>query len=386
MSPYRDVPVTERSRLDIMGRQIICRPAVISIALATVMAWLSLPAGARIVDRRLATLERSYWLHASLTCKPNANYWRPGPDDCTVPTEKEIINASRLLVGPYAANRLYLMYHREIPLTEAQKVFAAWRQHCPAEVEIVPTLVLRMYDKPQTKVFTAQDLRDLCAFFKNTLNAHRLAVYDVMPSRDQGPELAVLAESFPGHLVRVGIQPDETLKPPFTEAVQDTWSGFCHGKTNADWLDVGFGAQTLRAWIEIRNKSPHSTAWDLIVVAWDYKPTARGEYPGYDDGHKNMPLPAGRNVLAARQIVHLAAPDKLAGFSSDLFILHVNSASPAHDRPGNAFYETLKRGQLYEGYYSIPFAEMTAIYRGLRDGCLIDRPPTTMPTSTRAAR
>ena len=35
----------------------------------------------------------------------------------------------------------------------------------------------------------------------------------------------------------------------FVAAVQGTWSGFCHGKTNADWQDRGFGAETLRKWV-----------------------------------------------------------------------------------------------------------------------------------------
>ena len=73
-------------------------------------------------------------------------------------------------------------------------------------------------------------------------------------------------------------------------------------------------------------------AWDLITVAWDYTATDRGGYPGYDDARKNMPLPAGRNALAAR-ILSVAKRQALAGFSSDLFILHVNSRSPTHDGP-----------------------------------------------------
>lgn len=367
-----------------MRTRLVCRLDVVVAAGAVFLLGIASRVGAEPADRRLASLERSYWLHASLAPRPWNNYWRPGAPDCPVPTNREIANAARLLAGPYAANRLYLMYHREIPPDAARVVFQWWRQHCPAEVELVPTLVLRMYDKQQSKVFSTDALRDLCAFFKNTLKVRRLGVYDVMPDRDLGPELSVLAEALPGGLMRVGIQPDETLKPPMTEAVQDTWSGLCHGKTNADWLDVGFGAQALRKWIDIRNKSPHPTAWDLIVVAWDYGPTKRGEYPGYDDGKKNMPLPAGRNVLAAGEIMRLALPDKLAGFSSDLFILQVNSATAPHDGPQGSFYETLKRGEIYHGYYGVPLAEVTAIYRGLREDRLIDRAPATTPASAPA--
>lgn len=334
-------------------------------------------------DQRLMKLERSYWLHTSLAQKPHKGYWGSNLPSSEVPTEAEVACAARLLIGPYGANRLYLVYHQEIALADARRAFTWWRRCIPAEVEIVPTLVLRMYDKRQTRVFSADELQALSAFFKQDIRVSRLGIFDVQPNRDQGPELNVLAEAFPGRLTRVGIQPDEKLKPPLSEAVQDTWSGFCHGKSNADWLDAGFGADSIRKWIAARNQSPHPTAWDLIVVAWDYVPTQRGEYPGYDDGNKNMPLPAGRNVLAMREILRLARPEKLAGFSSDLTILQANSISKAHDGLHESFYQTLKRGEVYRGYYGHAFAEVTAIYRGLRDDKLI-KVPTTVPTSLRA--
>ena len=190
---------------------------------------------------------------------------------------------------------------------------------------LVPTLVLRMYDEQQTPVFTAEQLRRLVEFFQRSINAEHVAVYDVYSNRDQGEALKILAEQYPKGLIRVGIQPDEKIGPPFVAAVQDTWSGFCHGKTNADWLDRGFGAETLRKWVEDRNRQSHPVAWDLIVVAWDYSATERGGYPGYDDAAKNMPLPAGRNRLAAQEILQTGRVGCVAGFSSDLLILQANS-------------------------------------------------------------
>jgi hypothetical protein len=145
-------------------------------------------------------------------------------------------------------------------------------------VTLVPTLVLMMYDKQQTPVFTPEQLRRLVQFFQQSINAEQVAVYDAYPSRDQGEALKILAEQYPKGLIRVGIQPDEKIGAPFMGAVQDTWSGFCHGKTNADWLDRGFGAETLRKWVENRNQQSHPVAWDLIVVAWDYSATERGGY------------------------------------------------------------------------------------------------------------
>lgn len=333
------------------------------------LASLALPAGcAPPQASRLASLERSYWLHASLAQKPHRGYWGPVLPYSEAPGEVAISAAAGLLCGPYAANCLYLLYHKEIPESEARRALCRWRQCVPARVELVPTIVLTMYDKARTPVFTVDEVRGLAAFFRDELRCRSAAVFDVYPNRDQGPALVELANAFPGRLIRVGIQPDEALPPPFASAVQDTWSGFCHGKTNADWLDAGFGADMLRKWIDIRNGSPNPTAWDLIVVAWDYAPTKRGEYPGYDDGNRNMPLPAGRNALAAGEILRRARPDRFAGFSCDLTILHANSASAPHDGAEGSFYRALKRGEIYRGYYGRAFAEVAGIYRSLREG------------------
>jgi hypothetical protein len=329
--------------------------------------WLfSLPTFA--ADGSLAKLERSYWLHASLASLPQRGYWGLDFQLAARPTEKEIQNAARLLTNDYAANRLYLIYHNELPPANAEQVFALWRKHCPPEAEIVPTLVLRAYDKQKSTVFSADELKRLAGFFKRAINPARIAIYDVYANRDQSGGLATLSREFPGGIIRVGVQPDETIAPPFVAAVQDTWSAFCHGKTHDDWRQPGFGAQTLRRWVEKRNAGRQPVAWDLVVVAWDYAATKRGEYPGYDDARKNMPLPAGRNALAAREILRSAKRNVLVGFSSDLFILHVNSRSEPHDGPSGAFYETLKRGEVYRGYYTAPFNEVTGFFRSLTAG------------------
>jgi hypothetical protein len=319
-------------------------------------------------SHNLANLERSFWLHASLATKSQKGYWGPAFPASPSPTETDIRNAAKLLTDKYAANRLYLVYHHEIPLQDAEQVFRWWRQYCPEKVQLVPTLVLRMYDEKQTPVFTADELRQLIQFFQPSINGEQIAVYDVYPKRDQGDALRILVEQYPKGLIRVGIQPEEQIDSPYVAAVQDTWSGFCHGKTNAGWLDRGFGAETLRNWVEARNGQGHPISWDLIVVAWDYAATERGGYPGYDDAAKNMPLPAGRNRLATNEILRTAKVGLLSGFSSDLLILQANSANPAHDDPQASFYETLKRGEAYTGYYSVPFQEIVAIYGGLTDG------------------
>ena len=106
--------------------------------------------------------------------------------------------------------------------------------------------------------------------------------------------------------------------------------------------------------------------------------TDRGGYPGYDDAEKNMPLPAGRNRLAANEILKQAKPDLFAGFSSDLFIVQINSQSDSHDGPDGSFYGTLRRGEVYRGYYSVPFQEVTEIFTDIRTG-RVSAAPSCLP-------
>lgn len=82
----------------------------------------------------LLSVERSSWLHTSLATKSQKGYWGPNFPASPSPTETDIRNAAKLLTDRYAANRLYLVYHREIPLQEAERVFRWWRQYYPEKV------------------------------------------------------------------------------------------------------------------------------------------------------------------------------------------------------------------------------------------------------------
>lgn len=338
-------------------------------ALSLTLAILSVPVAVAAPKPDARRLERSYWLHASLADDTRRGYWGPAYPAPPAPTEGEVRAAARLLCGPMGANRLYLIYHGEITASDATRVFGWWRRACPRGVEIVPTLVLRMYDREMTPTFTTEQTGALCGALRRVARARRIAIYDVYPNRDQGPALAVLRARFPGAIVRVGLQPGEAPLAA-VGAVEDTWSALCHGKTGADWLSPGFGAETLRRWVAERRSDGPPVAWDLVTVAWDYLPTPRGEYPGYDDAARNMALPPGRNQAAAAAIVANASSGAFAGFSSDLFILHVNSRDPARDGNAGSLYACLRRGQRYRGYFAAPMEEIMAIYGDLARGRL----------------
>lgn len=313
-------------------------------------------------------LERSFWVHASLGLFTQQNYFGTNYPGTPLPEQQQVGNAARLLGRDCAANRIYLIYHRELPVDDARRLFTWWRQACSNTVEIVPALVLRMYDRDQTPVFATKELAELTDFFHERINPRRLAIYDIAARRNPGEAEALLARKFPGGLIRLGLQPGEVIKPLFSAAVHDTWSALCHGRRNEeDWRQPGFGAGTLRQWVVARNSGPQRVAWNLVTVAWDYSATERGGHPGYDDAEKNMPLPVGRNRQASQLIRAAARTEALAGFSSDLYILHENSRPARHDGKAGAFYECLKRGEHYHGYFGGPWQEIVSLYRELRD-------------------
>jgi hypothetical protein len=81
-----------------------------------------------------------------------------------------------------------------------------------------------------------------------------------------------------------------------------------------------------------------------------------------------MPLHRGRNRLAVRLILETASPETLAGLSSDLFILEASSRNPKRDGPSASFYQCLRKGEQYRGYYARPLEEIASIYITLRSG------------------
>lgn len=326
--------------------------------------------------------ERSYWLHGSLGLFTQKNYFGPDFPATIAPSTLEIRHAAEWLAEKGAANRLYLIFHREIPDEEALRVFRDWREATPKSVELIPALVTRMYDDARTPVFAPDELDSFLARLREAFPSDSIAVYDIAPNRDLSPFAGILTKHYPGGLVRLGLQPGEALNPPFRAAAQDTWSAFCHGTDNErDWHQPGFGAETLRKWVVERNGGNAPIAWDLVTVAWDYSATERGEFPGYDDAEKNDALPAGRNRLARDLIREVAEPRVFGGFSSDLYILQENSRSAAHDGREGSFYECLKRGEDYAGFYATPLREIAGIYRELRDNAGVEVRPVTKPST-----
>lgn len=331
------------------------------------MVWLAPLLAGWVSGADRVPLERSFWVHASLGTFTQLNYFGTNFPATPLPAQRQVENAARLLTDSYAANRLYLIYHCELPVHEARRLFSWWRRACTNKIEIVPALVLRMYDRAQTAVFAPEELAGLADFLHENINPRHLALYDISAGRKAPESLSLLSRRFPRGLIRLGLQPGEALELPFTAGVADTWSALCHGRRNEqDWRQPGFGAATLRQWVSARNLGLQPVVWNLVTVGWDYSATERGGYPGYDDAERNMPLPASRNRDALTLIRETAKPQVMGGFSSDLYILHENSRPVTHDGPAKSFYECLKREEDYRGYYGVPFQEIVSLYRELR--------------------
>lgn len=246
-------------------------------ALTLVIAGVS--ASTSAADTR--PLERSFWVHASLGTFTQKNWFGLDYPTTPLPNRAEVENATRVLAQDFAANRLYLVYHRELPVEDGRQLFTWWHESCPKDVEIVPALVLWMHDKARSAVFAADELAAFADFPQDRINGRHLAIDDIAVRGRPADALTDLTRRFPQGLIRIGLQPGESLAAPFVQRVADTWSALCHGRDNThDWQQPGFGAATLRGWVAARNSGLHPVAWNLVTVAWDYSCTDRGGYPG----------------------------------------------------------------------------------------------------------
>lgn len=319
---------------------------------------------------QLKQLERSFTVHASLANFSQNFAWSTNSHSVATPTEEEIRNAARLLTEEYAANRIYLLYEKEMPLHEAQQVFERWRGSCSAEIDIVPTLLLR--SDRNSHIFSAAEAQKLAGFFKTEVNPARLALINADNSARQAPCLEILAGEFKNGLLRLGLSLGEKLNRPFAGGVRDTWTVFCTGRNNEEWEKADAGLDAVRNRIAATNNEPFRVSWKLIVAAADSTTTNASVMR--DDPERNAPLPDGRNLIMATELLRHAQPAAFTGFNCDLQALQASSQSVSHDGSGYAFYEMLKRGQTYVGYYARPFHEIVKIYGDLRAGRFPERP------------
>lgn len=319
-------------------------------------------------SERLKHLERSFSVHASLAALPQNGNWNTNFASLEPPTETQIHNAARLLTQDYSANRLYLVYQKEIPLVEAERVFQTWREACPPEIELVPALVLNGGSTNQPEFFSSLEIRWLSDFFKHQVNPDHIAVFCSGQVGSHELALKILSTNFGTGLVRLDLQPDEMLQAPFGGAIAQTGGALCSAESNEKWQQDGSGLGRLRKWIEARNGQSKTVAWSLVVVGCDHSKSQNDAWFGHSDPERNAAIASGRNGIVVSELLERAKTASFRGFSTDLHAMQLSSQAVSHDGSGYSFYEMLKRGQPYVGYYARPFLEIVNAYGSLRSG------------------
>jgi hypothetical protein len=299
-------------------------------------------------------LERSFQLQVSLSNLPDVGQWSTNFPAAALPLESEIRHAARLLTEDYAANRLYLVYQKEISISDAERLFSLWRQCCPVEVELVPALVLQSGPR-HTPVFSPVELKLLGAFFKKEVNGRVLALRGAQQS---DPGVNALAEQF--KLLKMDLASNEKPGPLFAAGIEDV-SGFLNASyKDTEWESTGH--PKLIAWLQTQADAKLPRTLSLAPMLPHQGQSA--------DPERDDAMPPGRNTVAAHEILSRGGSGSLTGLSIDLNALQGRSGAVSHDGSGYAFYEMLKRGHIYVGYYARPFHEIVKVYETLRSGQL----------------
>ena len=329
-------------------------------------------------------IELSFWVDCDMAGFHKRGYWvkhsTMAPE--RIPHEGFIKNGVKILVETYKANLLYLFYHRQFEIEEAKKVLLTWKEAAKGlNVKLIPTVLLQDYSNYSTPAlgpmnFTDEELLEFAQWSQENFG-EEFGIFDVYVRQSNGSlqdaQLTKLKEAIGNNLVFVGAQPNIPLCHHFKRAVQDTWTAECQGNTNELWVSPrngqNVGKKLLDQWVSdrVKNESRPIT-WDLIPVAWDYEETtAKDEYgyicPGDNALYNDPPIP-GRLRLS-KDAIFAQYPgswrnDKLAGLSSDLTILQANSAGCTKDR--DSFYEAIRTGKVYEGYFAGAINEIADVY------------------------
>ncbi len=325
--------------------------------------------------------ERSYWIDIDLRHNNGRGYWKNYTqlNEDQIPTSTEIQNACKILSKELNGNKLYVTYHRQFELSKAKSVLSLWKKHgAKYGLTIVPTIVLEDYsDKPKMN-FNDNELLDLGKWSMKNINANEFGIYDVYIRQAEGSkqdiQMKTLRNTIGDKLVRVGLQPGEQLNKHMVAGVEDTWTAECQGLTNQLWEfpkevngNKKFGRLLLEDWVMERISGEEKRiVWNKIPVAWDYdKPVDPLGYvcPG-DDALINDPPIKGRLDLCDQYISNMYkkhnVPYKFYGYSCDLHILEANSYGKPEEP---SFYETLRKGETYKGYFSNAMKEVSAIYQ-----------------------
>ncbi len=334
-------------------------------------------------------IELSYWVDCDMAGYHKRGYWAKYSTMASerVPHEGFIKNGVKMLVETYKANLLYIFYHRQFEIDEAKKVMLMWKDAAKdLNVKLIPTILLQDYSnytrpKDSPLNFTDDELIEFAQWSQENFG-EEFGIFDVYIRQDEGSsqsaQIKKLKNLIGDNLVFVGAQPNVPLCEHFKRAVQDTWTAECQGNTNELWSNpIGgqnVGKKLLEQWVSdrVRNEDRPIT-WDLIPVAWDYEETTAKDQYGYicpgDNALYNDPPIPGRLVLCKDAIFGQYPGswknEKLAGLSCDITILQANSAGCTRDK--DSFYEAIRTGKEYKGYFAGAINEIAEIYESVKN-------------------
>lgn len=334
-------------------------------------------------------IELSYWVDIDMIGYHRRGYWYHYSQHSseTLPPDSYIKNGVKMLVETYKANLLYVFYHRQFEIESAKKIFLKWKDAAAEyNVKLVPTVLLQDYSNYSVPAnsnmnFTDEELIDLAKWCQENFT-QEFGIFDVYTRQSGGSlqdvQLTKLREAIGDNLVFVGFQPGVMLSNHFKRAVEDTWTAECQGNTNDLWSNPlggqNVGKKLLDTWVldRVRFESRPIT-WDLIPVAWDYEETTAKDQYGYicpgDNALYNDPPIPGRLKLSKDAIFsHYEGGwknERLGGLSCDLTILQANSSGCGKDKTD--FYEAIRVGKVYQGYFASAMDEIAEVYQAVHD-------------------
>lgn len=332
---------------------------------------------------RETSFELSYWIDMDLFGNHLRGYWynvdERNPEN--IPEPSYVQNTCNRLSDEYGANKLYVVYHRQFDIDDAEYVMRMWKSFGDKKnLKIVPTVVLQSYANPQQMNFPDDMIIEFAQWCMTNINSDEFGIYDVYTRDAQGStqdfQLQVIKAAIGDKLVRVGLQPGISLNSVYKAGVEDTWTAECQGRTNELWENPVFyrghkkyGRILLEEWVNERvNGESRPIVWDMIPVAWDYETDDELSYdcPG-DDQFKNDPPVPGRIALCHKYIsgCYTGGMDneKFGGYSCDLHILQANSGGRG-EKP--SFYEALRTNVSYNGDFSEAMTEIGDLYKSLK--------------------
>lgn len=138
---------------------------------------------------RETSFELSYWIDMDLFGNHLRGYWynvdERNPEN--IPEPSYVQNTCNRLSDEYGANKLYVVYHRQFDIDDAEYVMRMWKSFGDKKnLKIVPTVVLQSYANPQQMNFPDDMIIEFAQWCMTNINSDEFGIYDVYTRDAQG--------------------------------------------------------------------------------------------------------------------------------------------------------------------------------------------------------